>query len=71
LVGGRNTTTGIIPVQLEHKDGNSDNNHLSNLEILCASCHSLTPTFGALNKGNGRAQRRDKRREKILQEQNV
>ena len=38
--------------------------HIENLKILCPNCHSLTPTFGALNKGNGRELRRIKRREK-------
>jgi hypothetical protein len=47
-----NPITGKVPIQLEHIDGNSDNNSLDNLELLCPNCHSLTPTFGALNKGN-------------------
>lgn len=47
-----NPTTGKVPIQLEHVDGNSDNNSLSNLKLLCPNCHSLTPTYGALNKGN-------------------
>lgn len=50
----RHPITGKVPIQLEHKDGNSDNNNLDNLILLCPNCHSLTPTFGALNKGNGR-----------------
>jgi hypothetical protein len=58
-----NQTTGLVPIQLEHKDGNSDNNSLNNLELLCPNCHSLTPTYGALNKGNGRTKRREKRNE--------
>jgi DNA-directed RNA polymerase subunit RPC12/RpoP len=49
-----NPVTKLVPIQLEHKDGNSDNHNLNNLELLCPNCHSLTPTFGALNKGNGR-----------------
>ena len=57
-----NPTTGIVPIQLEHKDGNSTNHNLNNLELLCPNCHSLTPTYGALNKGNGRAKRREKRK---------
>lgn len=56
--------TGNAPIQLEHIDGNSDNNKLDNLLLLCPNCHSLTLTFGALNKGNGREQRRIKRNEK-------
>lgn len=58
-----NPITDLIPIQLEHKDGNSENNALNNLELLCPNCHSLTPTYGALNKGNGRLKRREKRNE--------
>jgi len=54
----KNPITGKVPIQLEHKDGNSRNNSLDNLEILCPNCHSLTPTYGALNKGNGRKNRK-------------
>jgi hypothetical protein len=54
----RNLKTGRIPVELEHKDGNYENNHPDNVELLCPNCHSLTPTFRALNKGNGREFRR-------------
>ena len=59
-----NPTTGLVPIQLEHKDGNSENNNLNNLELLCPNHHSLTPTYGALNKGNGRTKRQEKRKEK-------
>lgn len=40
-----------LMLQLEHIDGNSDNNHPDNLELLCPNCHSQTETFG--NKGRG------------------
>jgi len=46
-----------IPIELEHKDGNSENHSLNNLELLCPNCHSLTPTYKSLNKGNGRHKR--------------
>lgn len=46
-----------VNVELEHIDGNSSNNNPSNLTLLCPSCHSLTPTYKAKNKGNGRAKR--------------
>lgn len=55
-----NNTTGRIPLEIEHLDGNSDNNCESNLELLCPNCHSLTSTFRALNKGNGRFKRRQR-----------
>lgn len=52
-----NTTTGKVPIELEHIDGDSTNNKLENLKLLCPNCHSLTPTYKALNKGNGRHSR--------------
>lgn len=32
-----------IPLELHHVDGNRYNNELSNLQILCPNCHSMTP----------------------------
>jgi hypothetical protein len=47
-----------VVVELEHQDGNSDNNTLENCILLCPNCHSLTPTYKNKNMGNGRAYRR-------------
>jgi hypothetical protein len=58
-----NQTTGNIPLQINHIDGNHLNNKEDNLELLCPSCHSLTPNFGALNKGQGREKRRKRYQE--------
>lgn len=52
------TVTGHVPVEIEHIDGDWRNNCESNLTLLCPNCHSLTPTFRALNRGHGRPQRR-------------
>lgn len=49
--------TGIVPIQLNHKDGNWQNNKVDNLELLCPSCHALTDNYGGANKGKGRAHR--------------
>jgi hypothetical protein len=49
-----------INVELEHKDGNSENNSLENCILLCPNCHSLTPTYKNKNMGNGRAYRRER-----------
>lgn len=52
-----------IPIELEHIDGNSENNELSNLKLLCPNCHSLTPTYKYLNVGMGRHSRRQRYKE--------
>jgi 5-methylcytosine-specific restriction endonuclease McrA len=49
-----------VNVELEHKDGNSDNNALENCLLLCPNCHSLTPTYKNRNRGNGRYIRRQR-----------
>jgi 5-methylcytosine-specific restriction endonuclease McrA len=56
-----NPVTRKVPLTVDHTDGNSDNTHPSNLKVLCPNCHSLTPTYGGLNKGNGRKMRQAKR----------
>ena len=47
-----------ICLELEHKDGNSENNLPENLCLICPNCHSQTSTYKAKNKGNGRYSRR-------------
>jgi len=59
----RHCITNKVPIELEHKDGNSENNSLDNLELLCPNCHSLTLTYKALNAGNGRHKRRERYKE--------
>jgi hypothetical protein len=53
-----NTKTGNCPIELEHIDGNSGNNSIENLKLLCPNCHSLTSTYKNSNRGNGRSVRR-------------
>ena len=43
-----------IPLELEHIDGNSENNNLKNLKLLCPNCHALTPTYKGRNKNSNR-----------------
>ena len=47
-----------LTLEVDHIDGNHQNNSVTNLRLLCPNCHSQTPTFKAKNKGNGRTQRR-------------
>ena len=54
-----NPKTLVVPVQIDHIDGDAGNNSPDNLRLLCPNCHSLTENFGSLNTGNGRKWRRD------------
>lgn len=47
-----------IVLEVEHKDGNSENNSYGNVCLICPNCHSQTPTYKGANRGNGRHYRR-------------
>lgn len=34
-----------IPLQLDHINGNNDDNSLENLRLLCPNCHAQTPQY--------------------------
>lgn len=55
-----------LSLQLDHIDGDSDNNYPSNLRLLCPNCHSQTETFG--NGGLGNRYKKVSKRNKYLQE---
>ncbi len=46
-----------VPLEIDHIDGNAENNKEENLRLICPNCHSLTSSFRNLNKGKGRAWR--------------
>ena len=45
-------------VEVDHIDGNSQDNSPENLRIICPNCHTQTKTYKGRNRGNGRSHRR-------------
>lgn len=44
-----------IPVELHHIDGNTNNNTLDNIQLLCPNCHAQTANYRSKNKRTGAA----------------
>ncbi len=47
---------GRFPLELDHINGDSKDNRLVNLRILCPNCHSLKPTHRGLNRKKKKGQ---------------
>jgi hypothetical protein len=63
-----------IPLKLDidHIDGNNQNNKRGNLRALCPNCHSQTNTFRGKNKNTGKIKVTDKELvEALSEEQNI
>lgn len=41
---------GRLPLELDHINGDSSDNRLENLRVLCPNCHSLQPTHRGRNR---------------------
>lgn len=40
-----------IPLELDHIDGNPENNSRENCRVICPNCHALTDTYKGRNAG--------------------
>jgi hypothetical protein len=57
-----NSKTGNCPLHIDHVNGDCTDHRPKNLRVICPNCHSLTETYGALNRDNkGRTVRRKER----------
>lgn len=65
---GQDSTHNSKPLvlQLDHIDGDSDNNFPRNLRLLCPNCHSQTENFSS--KGKGSRYKKATKRNLYLQE---
>ncbi len=43
-----------LTLHVDHTNGDSSNDHPTNLRLLCPNCHYQTEFLGAANKGRGR-----------------
>lgn len=41
---------GRLPLELDHANGDSSDNRIENLRVLCPNCHSLKPTHRGRNQ---------------------
>lgn len=46
-----------IPLEIDHINGDSEDNSENNLRLICPNCHSLSANYRNLNRGRGRAWR--------------
>jgi hypothetical protein len=54
-----------LVLQVDHINGDSDNNLPKNIRLLCPNCHSQTETFG--NGGKGSRYKKTAKRNRYLQ----
>ncbi len=57
---------GKTPVQLHHKNGDSSDHRISNLQMLCPNHHSLTNNFAGKNKFNNGRRRLKERKARLV-----
>lgn len=52
-----------ITLEVEHKDGNSEDSSMDNVCLICPNCHSQTDTYKGKNRGHGRHSRAQRYRD--------
>ena len=51
-----------IPIELDHIDGQADNNSAENLRLICPNCHAQTGTYKGANAGKNSSRQKMRRR---------
>ena len=42
----------LVPLELDHIDGDNGNNAKENLQLICPNCHALTPHYRVKKPGS-------------------
>lgn len=58
ICGSKTWRSNLVPLIMDHIDGNAENNLLKNLRLVCCNCNAQLPTYAGRNRGNGRLLRR-------------
>ncbi len=56
--GKVNPYSGKVPLEVDHINGNWQDNSPDNLKVLCPNCHALTSTHKGMNRNKGHKQRK-------------
>ena len=51
-----------IPIELDHIDGDADNNSETNLRLICPNCHAQTATYKGANAGRNSSRQKMRRK---------
>ncbi len=52
MCGSDGTWMGVtLTLEVDHIDGDFQNNQIGNLRFLCPNCHRLTPNFAGRGRG--------------------
>lgn len=60
-----NIYSNSVPLHIDHINGDCTDNREENLDLLCPSCHSLTSTYGNLNRGKSKRYKLINRRKRL------
>ncbi len=62
VCGLRDWRSDPIPLELDHIDGNADNNQEHNLRLICPNCHAQTATYKGANVGKNSSRQKMRRK---------
>lgn len=56
----------LVPIEIDHVDGDPENNKRENLRLICPNCHAQTSTYKGKNMGKITNSKRQKKLKKYV-----